>query len=238
MAASETSLRATCSSRSSRSRSGAEYFWWNGLRSAALHPCLKFHLLSIIRKKQALSQTSVCVNTRLVDKDAKAGALEKLIDDEDDRRVGRSIIAASANVAGTSASHVETARKATAVTRALSNGNYSPPRLDADQPMPQPQLPAAGDPGGGDPDADGDADEPYSDEWLSGANHRPSIPPVFQPASSAEYHWPGLHCPIANDMIACGVASGDAATEARARANADAFMNDPSLRYLVIAKYD
>ena len=104
--------------------------------------------------------------------------------------------------------------------------------------MPQPQLLAAGDPGGGDPDADGDADEPYSDEWLSGANLRPSIPPVLQSASSAEYHWPGLHRLIANDMIACGVASGDAATEARARADADAFMNGPSLRYLVIAKYD
>ena len=105
-----------------------EYLWWNGQRAAALHPTLKFQLLALVRKKQALTQASVCVNTRIVDKDITAAGLQRLIDDDDDRRVGRALISASANVSGTSASHVETARKATAVTRALNNGRFSPMR--------------------------------------------------------------------------------------------------------------
>ena len=61
----------------------AEWLWWERPVKAPLHPTFKFEVHSINSKKMALSQSSVCVSSRLFDKGVSRDECLKMLEDGD-----------------------------------------------------------------------------------------------------------------------------------------------------------
>jgi len=82
---------------------------------------------------QVLTQTSICVNTRLADKNMTAEQLVGLLDADDDT-VARTLVGAVGNVTGTEPYFQNVAKSANSLSRQRANGRFAPEFDDAVDP--------------------------------------------------------------------------------------------------------